>query len=499
MPIPFLIAGAAVATGIHGVSKGAKAMSNNAEAKQIMERAEEIYNEGKRKLDIQRAVTSKDLDALGKTKLDVWSGEMDRFVKLFKTFTNVRFEDEVELNDRLKMKIQSPNNLNNMEVATLKANEVLHAGISSLGAGALAGIASYGGAMMFASASTGTAIASLSGAAATNATLAWFGGGSIAAGGLGMSVGSAVLGGIVAGPVLAVAGSIMAAKSEENLANARSQMAQSENAVAQMETMTDFMASVSELSDDYRNFIVDFSGVIRPILQEIYEIRERAVEKEIATNGIKKSFFGRPKEVTVEFDSLSLKDQKALHLSWLMAQVLYSVLAAPLLTKKGDIDTEAKDVLMDAKDSIPELEKTHIEIQQLPESFTEKLSNTYQATADMEEGVCPNNADAWHIERDEKVQNGLFNSQEIQNRLRFTKEHLAELYQQSGIKDIYEDGKKNLEEADDWKEFRSGVEKGKKELGKAVKRLKYKGSDVSSDLSKFFSNMAEKLDDKDEQ
>ena len=55
-------------------------------------------------------------------------------------------------------------------------------------------------------ASTGTAIATLSGAAATNATLAWLGGGSLAAGGGGMAAGSVVLGGIVAIPALALTG-----------------------------------------------------------------------------------------------------------------------------------------------------------------------------------------------------------------------------------------------------------------------------------------------------
>lgn len=73
---------------------------------------------------------------------------------------------------------------------------------------------------MFASASTGTAIASLSGVAATNATLAWFGGGALTAGGLGMAGGTLVLGGIVVGPVLAAAGLIMNAKAGENLASA---------------------------------------------------------------------------------------------------------------------------------------------------------------------------------------------------------------------------------------------------------------------------------------
>lgn len=55
-------------------------------------------------------------------------------------------------------------------------------------------------------ASTGAAIGSLSGVAATNATLAWFGGGALAAGGGGMAAGTAVLGGIVMLPALVLTG-----------------------------------------------------------------------------------------------------------------------------------------------------------------------------------------------------------------------------------------------------------------------------------------------------
>ena len=51
----------------------------------------------------------------------------------------------------------------------------------------------------FGTASTGTAISSLSGAAATNAALAWLGGGSLAAGGGGMAAGNAFL--ALAGPI----------------------------------------------------------------------------------------------------------------------------------------------------------------------------------------------------------------------------------------------------------------------------------------------------------
>ena len=57
-------------------------------------------------------------------------------------------------------------------------------------------------------ASTGTAISGLSGAAASNAILAWLGGGSIAAGGGGVAAGTAVLGGIALVPAVLITGAL---------------------------------------------------------------------------------------------------------------------------------------------------------------------------------------------------------------------------------------------------------------------------------------------------
>jgi hypothetical protein len=74
-------------------------------------------------------------------------------------------------------------------------------------AGAGAGATAFATVGAFAAASTGTSISGLSGAAATSATLAWLGGGSIAAGGGGVAAGTIVLGSLVLAPaVLATAG-----------------------------------------------------------------------------------------------------------------------------------------------------------------------------------------------------------------------------------------------------------------------------------------------------
>ena len=88
--------------------------------------------------------------------------------------------------------------------------------------------------MALGTASTGTAISSLTGVAATNATLAALGGGSIAAGGGGMALGSAVLGGatlgvglLVGGVIFSMVGSSISGKADK----AYSQMLENEKVI----------------------------------------------------------------------------------------------------------------------------------------------------------------------------------------------------------------------------------------------------------------------------
>lgn len=98
---------------------------------------------------------------------------------------------------------------NRLRVSAFGVSHVLAGGVGGAAAGATAGgAAAYGtfsAAMYFGTASTGTAIGTLSGAAATNAAMAWLGGGSLAAGGAGAAGGAALLTGIVAAPALLLA------------------------------------------------------------------------------------------------------------------------------------------------------------------------------------------------------------------------------------------------------------------------------------------------------
>lgn len=104
---------------------------------------------------------------------------------------------------------------NQMRVASNGIRSAIVGGTGGAAMGAALGTAaSYGAfttAAMLGTASTGAAISSLSGVAATNATLAVLGGGTLAAGGAGIAGGTALLAGVVAAPagVLALGGAYL--------------------------------------------------------------------------------------------------------------------------------------------------------------------------------------------------------------------------------------------------------------------------------------------------
>ena len=223
MPIPFLLGAAAAAAGLYGVKKGIDAKDNMDTAKRINQNAQETVDETKKNVNYARESTNTVIANLGQNKLNIASGTMKSFVDTFSKIQNMDFRDSVGLEELRGFNPNSPEFLN-MKNTSFKAKELATGASGGLAAGSLAAIGAGGLASTIGVASTGTAIGTLSGAAATNATLAWLGGGALSAGGFGMAGGMAVLGGIVAGPALAIGGAFMASKAEKALNDARSNM-----------------------------------------------------------------------------------------------------------------------------------------------------------------------------------------------------------------------------------------------------------------------------------
>ena len=59
----------------------------------------------------------------------------------------------------------------------------------------------------------------------------------------------------------------------------------------------------------------------------------------------------------IVFVSLSVVEQKTLHVSWLMAQVYYHVLSTPILNSKGEVSKEANEALSASTKSLKQIKK----------------------------------------------------------------------------------------------------------------------------------------------
>lgn len=254
MALPFIIAGAAIAAGAFGVKKGVDAKNDLDDAERYQRWAKQEAEEANNKLESQKSDTQSSLENYGKTKklgiehinlfdslicypggerkgsqlaiprdmIDVQK-KMDDGRTMAEVFGRIVITKEEEIQILKKLHLIDQNMSVKDAEKKIKAERVdmekMTNALTSAVTGSLAGLAASGGAYLgvgaLATASTGTAISGLSGAAATNATLAWLGGGSLASGGLGMAGGMAVMGGLVAGPLLAIGGSIFASKAAE--------------------------------------------------------------------------------------------------------------------------------------------------------------------------------------------------------------------------------------------------------------------------------------------
>ncbi len=153
---------------------------------------------------------------------------------------------------------------------------IILGGLGGAAVGTAGGFAAAGATtaavMALGTASTGTAIATLSGAAATNATLAALGGGALAAGGGGMALGSAILGGatlgvglLVGGIIFNITGSGLSEKADE----AEEQMLKAEKTI---NLSCEFFDKLKNTASKYKESLLVVKKKYDLVFSEVYRV-----------------------------------------------------------------------------------------------------------------------------------------------------------------------------------------------------------------------------------
>lgn len=300
MPVPFILGGIVLTTGLFTVKKGLDAKEKLDKVKEIEMSIKEISAHCNEIIKKVKNDTTKELENLGREKLTIMSGTMHQFVDTYKNMKNVNFK-ELGIDELENFKPETKE-MAALNVATLDAVDLTVSGV-----GAVAGSTLLAG-----------------GAAATNATLAWLGGGSLAAGGFGMAGGMVVLGGLVAGPALALGASFIDGKAEKALYNALEQ----------------------------KDKAIRFQKEIEQAVLAIQAIGKRSVQIKDLLKNLNVLFDSQITKFKTIVELLGYNyaeyPEKAKHtvaINAMLAKIIKIIIDTPLLTEKGDLTTDSLKVI----------------------------------------------------------------------------------------------------------------------------------------------------------
>ena len=273
MPLPFIVGGIAAVAGIAGVGTGIHGGVKMKEANDTMKSAQRKQERAVARFEEKNAMCSQVMDDLGKKELDILS-TFDDFSDLIE-----KIQGRPDFKDYSKEGVDLPE-YEAEELKKISAGAgLLLGGVVGSAAGTAGGFAAAGATtsavMALGTASTGTAISTLSGAAATNATLAALGGGALGSSATagGMALGSAVLGGATLGVGLLVGGiifNVTGSKLSDKADEAYRQATRTENEVDKickyldelMDTAKPFQDSLEKVEKEYRKRLGILDSII---------------------------------------------------------------------------------------------------------------------------------------------------------------------------------------------------------------------------------------------
>ncbi len=278
--IPLIFGAVALLTGGAGVLAGLDGMANEEQANEIAEDAQDRHEYACEVIEEVREATQDLAAQYGENNIAIKQHTFGRFQTFVERIgQKCSYQDKVFLENFEGAK---PEQIKEYQALRLDAISIATGGLKVMTTGSMVAQSTTALVGLFGTASTGTAIGGLSGAAAHSATLAWLGGGSLATGGGGMALGSVVLGGIALAPALLVGGFMLGSKGEKALTKAVEYQAYIDVEIEKIIAIEEFLYKVQDRICEVGNLVNELDSRAIDILDKL-ESRSFDVDRDAAT------------------------------------------------------------------------------------------------------------------------------------------------------------------------------------------------------------------------
>ena len=318
MPLPLILGIAAAVAGTTGVGLGIHGGVRMKQANDKLKEAQKRNDSNNARLERMNQSACRSMDILGENEMKVLS-EFKLFSDLFERIKNRPEFTDIKIGNVKIPKFEGKE----IKKASVGAS-VLIGGLGGAALGTAGGFAASGATtaavMALGTASTGTTISALSGAAATNATLAALGGGSLAAGGGGIALGTTILGATTLGVGLLVGGVIFSCTGSKLSSKADKAWEQMISNEQKINKICSYLFDLQRTAERYNATLLRMRLLYKIQLNKMRNIIESCNEKH------------------VNWHNLSSEEQLVIENMVLIVGVLYNMCKVQLVRKSNNSD-----------------------------------------------------------------------------------------------------------------------------------------------------------------
>ena len=318
MPLPLILGIAAAVAGTTGVGLGIHGGVRMKQANDKLKEAQKRNDSNNARLERMNQSACRSMDILGENEMKVLS-EFKLFSDLFERIKNRPEFTDIKIGNVKIPKFEGKD----IKKASVGAS-VLIGGLGGAALGTAGGFAASGATtaavMALGTASTGTTISALSGAAATNATLAALGGGSLAAGGGGIALGTTILGATTLGVGLLVGGVIFSCTGSKLSSKADKAWEQMISNEQKINKICSYLFDLQRTAERYNATLLRMRLLYKIQLNKMRNIIESCNEKH------------------VNWHNLSSEEQLVIENMVLIVGVLYNMCKVQLVRKSNNSD-----------------------------------------------------------------------------------------------------------------------------------------------------------------